>query len=118
MALQRDEYGYSWLVSERAPDQLPQLVNDLHAVNSSMEVNGFGPQLLCSLAGFQDPQGRSLALVYLYKRGTFFPFAPLPGAGQRRDNALELRVKAALGDDLRIEQDLNRWFPVWGAPGL
>ncbi|MFI5676238.1 PspA-associated protein PspAB [Streptomyces cellulosae] len=116
--LRRDEYGYSWLVSERASDQLPLLVNDLHAVNTSMEVNGFGPQLLCSLAGFQDPQGRSLALVYLYKRGTFFPFAPLPGQGQRRDNALELRVKAALSGDLRIEQDLGRWFPVWGAPGL
>jgi hypothetical protein len=116
--LRRDEYGYSWLVSERTPDQLPALVNDLHAVNSSMEVNGFGPQLLCSLAGFRDPGGRSLALVYLYKRGAFYPFAPLPGEGQRRDNALELRVKAALADDLRIEQDLNRWFPVWGAPGL
>jgi hypothetical protein len=116
--LSRDEYGYSWLVSQRGPDQLPLLVNDLHAVNSSMEVNGFGPQLLCSLAGFQDPEGRSLALVYLYKRGTFYPFAPLPGAAQRRDNALELRVKAALADDLRVEQDLNRWFPVWGAPGL
>ncbi|MGH1551268.1 PspA-associated protein PspAB [Streptomyces sp. L7] len=23
-----------------------------------------------------------------------------------------------LGNDLRIEQDLSRWFPVWGAPGL
>ena len=21
-------------------------------------------------------------------------------------------------DDLRMEQDLTRWFPVWGAPGL
>ncbi|MEU9917198.1 hypothetical protein [Streptomyces sp. NPDC051001] len=116
--LRRDEYGYSWLVSERAPDELPQLVNDLHAVNASMEVNGFGPQLLCSLAGFRDGEGRALALVYLYKRGTWFPFAPLPDGGQRRDNALELRVRAALGDDLRIEQDLSRWFPVWGAPGL
>jgi hypothetical protein len=116
--LRRDDYGYSWLVSHRSPDQLPQLVNDLHAVNSSMEVNGFGPQLLCSLAGFQDSEDRRLALVYLYKRGTFYPFAPLPGAGPRRDNALELRVKAALANDLRIEQDLNRWFPVWGAPGL
>ncbi|MEU5592324.1 hypothetical protein [Streptomyces sp. NPDC020298] len=116
--LRQDDYGYSWLVSERTPDQLPQLVNDLHAVNSSMEVNGFGPQLLCSLAGFRDDSDRRLALVYLYKRGTFYPFAPLPGTSQRRDNALELRVKAALADDLRIEQDLSRWFPVWGAPGL
>jgi hypothetical protein len=114
----QDEYGYSWLVSRRSPEQLSDLVNDLHAVNSSMEVNGFGPQLLCSLAVFRDERERRLALVYLYKRGTFYPFAPLPGDGQRRDNALELQVKAALADDLRMEQDLSRWFPVWGAPGL
>jgi hypothetical protein len=23
-----------------------------------------------------------------------------------------------LGNDLKIEPDLARWFPVWGAPGL
>ncbi|WP_256637996.1 PspA-associated protein PspAB [Streptomyces murinus] len=116
--LHQDDYGYSWLVSRRSPDQLPQLVNDLHAVNSSLELNGFGPQLLCSLAGFADDAGRALALVYLYKRGTFYPFAPLAGGGERRDNALELQVRSLLADDLRIEQDLSRWFPVWGAPGL
>ncbi|MEU5179027.1 hypothetical protein AB0G49_03110 [Streptomyces longwoodensis] len=119
--LVRDDHGYSWLVSRRSPGELSLLVNDLHAVNSSMEVNGFGPQLLCSLAGFRaagPDDGRRLALVYLYKRGTFYPFAPLPGAGQRRDNALELQVRGALAGDLGIEQDLGRWFPVWGAPGL
>ncbi|MEU9444400.1 hypothetical protein AB0D42_26645 [Streptomyces sp. NPDC048304] len=116
--LRRDDYGYSWLVSERSPEQLPELVNDLHAVNSAMEVNGFGPQLLCSLAAFTDDGGRRLALVYLYKRGTFYPFAPLPGAAERRDSPLELQMKATLANDLRIEQDLGRWFPVWGAPGL
>ncbi|WP_256919575.1 PspA-associated protein PspAB, partial [Streptomyces hilarionis] len=52
--LVRDDFGYSWLVSHRAPDELSALVNDLHAVNSAMEVNGFGPQLLCSLAGFEE----------------------------------------------------------------
>ncbi|MFI2436889.1 hypothetical protein [Streptomyces sp. NPDC018957] len=118
--LTRDDYGYSWLVSHRSPDQLVELVNDLHAVNSALEAGGFGPQLLCSLAGFRDADNgqRRLALVYLYKRGSFYPFAPLPGPGQRRDNSLELQVKAALANDLRIEQDLGRWFPVWGAPGL
>lgn len=116
--LTKDAYGYSWLVSRRAQDRLPDLVNDLHAVNSALEAGGFGPQLLCSLAGFHDDAGRRLALVYLYKRGTFYPFAPLPGQAQRRDNALELQMKAALANDLRIEDDLSRWFPVWGAPGL
>jgi hypothetical protein len=116
--LRRDGYGYSWLVSRRSPGQLPELVNDLHAVNSSLELAGFGPQLLCSLTSFTDDAGRSLALVYLYKRGTFYPFAPLPGAAERRDTALELQLKTALDGDLRIEPDLGRWFPVWGAPGL
>jgi hypothetical protein len=23
-----------------------------------------------------------------------------------------------IGDDLKWEPDLARWFPVWGAPGL
>ncbi|WP_369237691.1 hypothetical protein AB5J56_32140 [Streptomyces sp. R21] len=118
----RDEYGYSWLVSRRAPDDLPALVSDLHAVNSALEGSGFGPQLLCSVAGFETGPAAAgeqrLGLVYLYKRGTFYPFAPVPGGNQRRDNALELQVKAALADDLRIEQDLSRWFPIWGAPGL
>ncbi|WP_329277945.1 PspA-associated protein PspAB [Streptomyces sp. NBC_01451] len=125
--LVRDEYGYSWLVSRRGPEDLPALVGDLHAVNSALEASGFGPQLLCSVVGFEDAgatgtsgQGaRRLGLVYLYKRGTFYPFSPLTGGeGQRRDSALELQVRAVLADDLRIEQDLNRWFPVWGAPGL
>lgn len=114
----RDSYGYSWLLARHSPDDLPALVNDLHAVNSELEANGFGPQLLCSLVGFRDAEGRALALVYLYKRGTFYPFAPAAGGGEKRNSALELQVKAMIGDDLRVEQDLTRWFPVWGAPGL
>ncbi|MEU0114346.1 hypothetical protein ABZ137_11590 [Streptomyces bobili] len=112
----RDSYGYSWLLSRRDPSDLPALVSDLHAVNTALQDSGFGPQLLCSLVTFHDAELRPLALVYLYKRGTFFPFAPLPG--QKRDNPLELQVKATIKDDLRIEEDLTRWFPLWGAPGL
>jgi hypothetical protein len=62
--------------------------------------------------------GDRLGIVHLCKRGTFCPFAPLPGGGRRRDNALELRVRAVLGDELRIEPELSRWFPIRGAPGL
>ncbi|NJQ07013.1 PspA-associated protein PspAB [Streptomyces lonarensis] len=114
----RDRFGYTWLLCRRDPQDLVSLVNDLHAVNTSLESAGFGPQLLCSLVGFRDDRGRSLALVYLYKRGTFYPFAPAPGGGEKRDNPLELQINSALGDDLRTETDLTRWFPVWGAPGL
>jgi hypothetical protein len=112
----KDNYGFTWLVSSRMSDELDSLVTDLHAVNSSLVDNGFGPQLLCTMVAFRDDHERRLALVYLYKRGTFYPFAPL--TGERRDNALELQVKGVVGDDLRFEPDLARWFPIWGAPGL
>jgi hypothetical protein len=112
----KDDYGFTWLVSSRMSDDIGSLVTDLHAVNSSLVDNGFGPQLLCTMVAFRDDQERRLALVYLYKRGTFYPFAPL--TGQRRDNALELQVKGVIGGDLKFESDLARWFPIWGAPGL
>ncbi|MGW6302951.1 PspA-associated protein PspAB [Streptomyces niveus] len=114
----QDSYGYTWLLARQAPGDTATLVNDLHAVNTLLQDGGFGPQLLCSLISFRDEQDRSLALVYLYKRGSFYPFAPLPGAAEKRDNPRELQVRAIIGDDLRIESDLARWFPVWGAPGL
>jgi hypothetical protein len=111
-----DSYGYTWLLVRRSPDDVSDLVTELHAVNSTMEGAGFGPSLLCSLVSFTDANGRRLAIVYLYKRGTFYPFAPL--SGQHRDNALELQARGALDGELPLEQDLGRWFPVWGAPGL
>ncbi|MCW2879252.1 MAG: hypothetical protein JWQ95_3352 [Sphaerisporangium sp.] len=112
----QDSYGYTWLLVRRPADDMSTLVTDLHGVNSSLEAAGFGPSLLCSLVTFTDPSERRLAIVYLYKQGTFYPFAPLPG--ERRDNALELQVRGALNGELPIEPDLSRWFPLWGAPGL
>jgi PspA associated protein B len=112
----KDTYGFTWLISSRMSTELEALVTDLHAVNSALVDNGFGPQLLCTLVAFKDSEERRLGLVYLYKRGSFYPFAPT--SGEHRDNSLELQVKGVIGDDLKWEPDLARWFPVWGAPGL
>ena len=73
-------------------------------------------QLLCSLATFHDAELRPLALVYLYKRGSWYPFVPV--GTDRRDNAQELQIKSVVGADLNFESDLSRWFPIYGAPGL
>jgi hypothetical protein len=110
-----DSYGYLWIVVR--DHDLDDLVTTVHLINSTLADRGFGPQLLASVFAFTGENDEPVHLVYLYKRGTFYPFAPL-GSGNNRDNALELQVKGVLGDDLRIEQDLTRWFPVWGAPGL
>lgn len=112
-----DTFGYHWIsLTDR---QLEDLVTTVHLVNSSLEDRGFGPQLLCSLFGFGPgdqaaDRSPTLYLVYLYKRGTFYPFAPL--SGQRRDNELELRIRGALTNELPIEDDLSRWFPLWDIP--
>ncbi|MGH3500988.1 MAG: PspA-associated protein PspAB [Nocardioidaceae bacterium] len=111
-----DNYGYTWLVCRHDPQDMTGLVTDLHAVNSTLEAHGFGPALLCSLVGFQHPDGRRLGLVYLYKQGSFYPFAPT--GAEQRNSVLELQVKDQVADDLRVEQDTSRWFPVWAAPGL
>lgn len=113
----QDAYGYTWLLASHPADDTATLVNDLHAVNTLLQDGGFGPQLLCSLIAFRDPQDRPLALVYLYKRGTFYPFCMRPGQ-QKRDNAREMQIAGLLKDDLRVEKELSRWFPIWGAPGL
>ncbi len=111
-----DAFGFTWLLCRHPPDELPALVTELHAVNASLQDHGFGPSLLCSLVSFRGSSDQRLALVYLYKRGSFYPFAPMDG--ERRDNALELQVRGMLTNDVTVEPDLSRWFPVWSAPGL
>jgi hypothetical protein len=111
-----DEFGFTWLLVRHDPGDVAGLVTDLHAVNATLQDNGFGPALLCSLVSLADADGRRVALVYLYKRGTFYPFTPT--GPQQRDTAFELQVRSAVGADLPVEPDLSRWFPVWGAPGL
>jgi PspAB-like protein len=111
-----DEFGFTWLVCRQDPNDLSALVTDLHAVNSSLENAGFGPSLLCSIVAFEDSDGRTFALVYLYKQGTFYPFAPR--GDKQRDNPLELQVRGVLDGDLPIEPELGRWMAIFGAPGL
>ena len=122
-----DSYGYRWAVID--DDDFSDLINQVHVVNTTLEDHGWGPQLLCSVFGFKpDPGGAAdpaaatgapkvagTYLVYLYKRGTFYPFVPLPGA-EKRDNDHERLLNVTLAQDLEMEPDLERWFPLWGLP--
>ena len=116
--LEHDEFGFTWLVVDDDPGDLEGLVTDLHAVNTTLEAHGFGPGLLCSLVPFTDATGRRVGVVYLYKQGTFYPFAPQAGAGRTRDSLLEIQVRDLMAADLPVERDRQRWLAVWGAPGL
>ena len=127
-----DSFGYQWLVVQD-PD-IEALVTQIHAVNSSLADGGWGPQLLCSVFGLAqlpaagpDSDSREGAavgsgtvlpstsyLVYLFKRGTFYPF--VPQGHEKRDTEQELKLKSLIADDLVVETDLDRWFPLWDLP--
>jgi hypothetical protein len=115
----QDSFGYGWLLLH--VPSLEDLVTEAHMANSTLSDGGWGPQLLCSVFGFvpgpdAPSEAKPFRLVYLFKRGTFYPFAPVDTAKERRDTELELRIRSMLGDDLPVEPDLSRWFPMWDLP--
>jgi hypothetical protein len=108
-----DPYGFRWLVLRGK--EFDDLAVGINAVSDALQVGGYGERILCAVFAFQDSRGRPLYWIYNYKRGTFYPFVPAPGE-QQRDNEYELRLKAQVGSELPIEQELERWFPLWGIP--
>jgi hypothetical protein len=109
-----DTYGYRWLVL-RGSD-FDDLVVGINAVSGALESGGYGERVLCAVFGFEDSKKRPLYWIYNYKRGTFYPFVPATGSGEQRDNERELVLKAQIGKELPVEQELERWFPLWGIP--
>jgi hypothetical protein len=108
-----DEYGYRWMVLR--DDDFDDLVVGINAVSSALVAGGYGERVLCAVFAFaREPRGR-VYWIYNYKRGAFYPFVPAPGA-QQRNSEEELRLKAQIGADLPVEAELERWFPLWGAP--
>ena len=106
-----DEYGFDWLIV-RDPD-LEDLVTTVHALAGEMTAQGFGAQLLAATFRF-DGGAHPVYWIYGFKRGAFWPFVPI--GDQKRDNALELELKAKLEGELPIEQDLTRWLALFDAP--
>ena len=114
-----DEFGFDWFTIRTEPADISTAVTDIHAVNTSLVHAGFGPQLLCSLFPFADNEGNIGALIYLYKRGTFYPFVPKPNTQDKsRNNILELQIRDKLVGELPMELDTTRWFALWDAPGI
>lgn len=111
----RDDFGFTWLVLTAAPDDMTGLCTDLHAVNTSLEAQGFADGLLCSMVTFAG-HGRTVGLVYLYKQGTFYAFAPT--GPDTRDNLTEIGVRDHLAAELPMEREMHKWLALWNAPGL
>ena len=106
-----DQFGYRWMVLR--DDDFEDLVVAVNVVSSQLESTGYGDRLLAAVFAFEQ-EGKRVYFIYNFKRGKYYPFVP---AGERkRDNEHELRLKAQVGTELPIEEELERWFPLWEIP--
>jgi hypothetical protein len=108
-----DTYGFRWLVLRGS--SFDDLVVGINGVSGALESGGYGERVLCAVFAFRDQNRRPLYWIYNYKRGAFYPFVPAPG-DQQRDSEREFVLKAQIGSELPVEQELERWFPMWGIP--
>jgi len=112
LSTEEDTFGYRWMIL-RDPD-VEDLAVGLNAISEALVMGGYGDRVLCAVFAFQDAQRRPIYLIYNYKRGLWYPF--VPAGPQERSAERELQVRAMLGDELPIEPELERWFPLWGIP--
>jgi PspA associated protein B len=112
-----DSYGYRWMILRNAQGtpSVEDLAVGINGVSTAIETAGHGERLLCAVFAFHDEQSRKIYFIYNYKRGYWYPFVPAPG-DQQRSTERELQVKAQIGQDLPIEPEIERWFPLWGIP--
>jgi PspA associated protein B len=107
-----DEFGYRWIVLR--DDDFEDLVVAINTVATALESSGYGDRVLAAVFAFEE-EGRPIYFIYNFKRGSFYPFVPAPGEKQR-NNEREFQLKAQLGNELPIEAELSRWFPLWDIP--
>ncbi|NNN19868.1 MAG: hypothetical protein HKL84_08470 [Acidimicrobiaceae bacterium] len=108
-----DSYGYEWITLVDADFEL--LVTKTHMLNSTIDEAGYGSQLLCSVFPFRETEtGEIVNFVYLFKRGSFYPF--IPTGTEKRNSEREMAVKALIEKEIPIESDLAHWFPLWEIP--
>ncbi len=112
-----DNLGYRWFVFTGTDFQA--LVTAIHMASSTLLDRGYGSQLLFAIFAFKRDNGQEMYWLYNYKRSKFYPFVPTRDAkdpARSRDNPEELRLAAAMGKEMPLEPELDRWFAVWNPP--
>ena len=108
-----DSFGYRWMILRDT--DVEDLAVGVNAVSEALEGGGYGERLLAAVFAFEDASKQPIYFIYNYKRGTWYPFVPASGE-QQRNVERELQIKAQIGNELPIEAELERWFPLWGVP--
>ena len=112
--IQKDEYGYLWVLLE--DKDFEDLVTNIHLVSGQLIESGFGERLLCAVYRFQKAEEEQDVVywIFSFKEGNYYPFVPKPNRG--RDSPIEFRLRSVMGKELPIEKNEEKLYPLWGMP--
>ena len=110
-----DDLDFHWWVLTAQDRSLDDVVTGLHMVAEELRQRGFGDAIVAAAFPMVEAHEGPFTLVYNYRRGLYYPFAPLSGRHER-DNAREMRLAGILPKSLPPEQEIDRWYALWDAP--
>lgn len=104
----KDNRGTDWFVV--TDEMFETLVSQMYYATNVLTDNNYGSRLLAAVFCF-DMGGKTAYLIYSFNRGRYYPFVPLPG--RERDGQAELRIEAALQDELVMEDETQHKRAIW-----
>lgn len=107
--MQKDSYNYLWVILHD-PD-FEDLVSTSYLVSETLKGHGFGGQLLCVVFKFRNES--TIYWIYNFKQATFYPFVP---RGKERNVSSEFRLRSLMERELPLENEMERWYPLWDIP--
>jgi PspAB-like protein len=114
-----DSYGYLWVILNGKA--IEDIVAAINAVGDTINEKGFSNQLLAAMFEFTNGYNTQY-LIYNYKLDKFYPFVPTGGVArggggqQTRNNEEEMKIMAAIANEIPFEKDLSFWYPIWNLP--
>lgn len=104
----KDNRGTDWFVV--TDEMFETLVSQMYYATNVLTDNNYGSRLLAAVFCF-EMGGQTAYLIYSFNRGRYYPF--VPRAGRERDGQQELRIEAALDDELTMEEETQHKRAIW-----
>ena len=108
-----DRYNCLWFII--VGKTLEDVVAATISVSDTIELSGFSDNLLVCVFDFNDDDLVQY-LIYSYKLHKFYPFVPIGKQQNKRDHGQELKIMAAVGNEIPFESDMSNWYPIWDVP--
>ncbi|TQD26430.1 hypothetical protein [Methanolobus vulcani] len=109
-SIEKDEYNFMWVVLR--DEDFEDLVTNIHMISQTLVEQGFGEQILCAVYRFES--NGPVYWIYNFKQGNYYPF--VPRGKNNRDNNMEFRLKSLMENELPIEKEVGKWYPLWSMP--